>query len=334
MDIKVSIIIPIYNVEQYIAQCAHSLFKQTYQNIEFIFVDDASPDSSIFILEKIIAEYNNRKGQIILVRKKTNEGLPQARKTGFEKSTGDYIICADSDDWLELNMIEKMANKAISEDLDIVWCNYFKDDAHIIKDCPRTNDKVEIFKGLFNGDFTGSLCNKLVKREVYSNEIYFPYAMLLEDFVVSIQNIYHAKKIAFLNAALYHYRTSPNSLLQDKSKFAKGLIESCENIAWIVKFLENKFNNNLEFLEPQLSHRINYIKIDIAVTKETKDMKKLYELYPKSLSIKTFFKYKKPTTLALILVLFFAKRNILFPYKLFFLLRGAYMKRKKMVMMP
>jgi glycosyltransferase involved in cell wall biosynthesis len=329
MNIKVSIIIPIYNVEQHIAQCTHSLFKQTYQDIEFIFVDDACLDNSIFVLKKIIEEYKDRKEQIILIRNEKNAGSSLSRKVGLEKSTGDYIICADSDDWLEPEKIEKMANKAISEDLDIVWCDYFKDDVRI-KDCPETNDKREILKGLFNGDFVGALWNKLVKREIYSNEIYFPNAMLLEDFVISIQNIYYAKKISFLNTALYHYRTNPNSLMQDKSKFARRLVESYENIIWAVKFLENKFNNDLEFLEPQLSHRVNYLKIDIMVTKETRDVNKIYELYPKSLSLKTFIKYKKPTTFALILVLFFAKRNILFPYKLYFLLREAYMKRKKM----
>jgi hypothetical protein len=117
--------------------------------------------------------------------------------------------------------------------------------------------------------------------------------------------------------------------MQEKSKYAKRLMESYENMAWTVKFLESKFNNDLEFLEPQLSHRINYLKIDIMVTKETREEKKLYELYPKSLSLKTFIKYKKPTSLVLILILFFLKRNILFPYKLFFLLREKYMKKKE-----
>jgi len=329
MNVKVSIIIPIYNVEQYIAQCAHSLFKQTYQNIEFIFVDDASPDNSVTILEEIIQEYSNRKEQIILIRRKKNEGSSLARKAGFEKCSGDYIICVDSDDYIEFDMIEKIVNKAISEDLDIVWYDFFKDDKIIMRNCPKTDDKAEIFKGLFNGDFMGSLCNKLVKKEIYLYGIHFPNAMMLEDFAISVQTIYYAKKIGFLNTALYHYRTNINSLMQDKSKLAKRLVESYENIAWIVKFLENKFNNDLDFLEPQLSLRINYLKIDIMVMKETRDVKKLYELYPKSLSLKTFIKHKKPTNLILIIVLFFAKRNILFPYRLFFLLRRKYMKRKK-----
>jgi len=329
MNAKVSIIIPIYNVEQYIAECVHSLFKQTYPNIEFIFVDDASPDNSVSILKKIIEKYNNRKEQVILIRKEQNVGSSQARKAGFEVCTGNYIICADSDDWLELNMIEEMVNKAVSEDIDIVWCDYFKNDKHIIKDCPKTGNKVEIFKALLNGDSMGSLCNKLVKRKIYLNDIYFPKAMMLEDFVICTQILIYAEKIEFLNTALYHYRTNPDSLSCSKPRQAKIIIESYENLAWAIKFLENKFGNDLELLEPYLSSRINYIKIDIMRTKETRDIKELYDLYPKSLSLKTAIKYKKPVILAQIIVLFFAKKNILFPYRLFSLLREKYMKKNR-----
>jgi len=314
MNAKVSIIIPIYNVEQYIAECAHSLFKQTYPNIEFIFVDDASPDNSVSILEKIIEEYNNRKEQVILIRKEQNVGSSQARKVGFEVCTGDYIICADSDDWLELNMIEEMINKAILEDFDIVWCDYFENEKYI-KACPKTNDKIEIFRGLLGFELHASLCNKLVKKEIYSNGIYFPKAMQNEDFVISIQNLFYAKKIGFLNEALYHYRVVSNSITRSKSNLAKKSMDYYENYAWAVNFFESKFGNDLEFLEPHLSYRINHVKMKIMEAKETGDVRKLYELYPKSLN-RIFIKYKEFTTFIQAIMLFLATKNILFPYKL------------------
>jgi glycosyltransferase involved in cell wall biosynthesis len=314
MCTKVSIIIPIYNVEQYIAECTYSLFKQTYPNIEFIFVDDASPDNSIPILEKIIEEYNNRKEQIILIRKEKNEGSVRVRKTGIEKATGDYIICADSDDWLELNMIEKMIEKAVQENADIVWCDYFENKKYR-KACPRTDDKIEILKGFLNFDLHSSLCNKLVKREIYRNNIYFPNAMQNEDCVISIQNLFYAKKISFINEALYHYRINSGSLSFSKERAARRANESYENFTWIVKFLKDKFNDDLEFLEPHLSYRINFVKMKIMEIKETRDIKKLYELYPNSLK-HLFIKYKQVTTLVQAIMLFLATRNILFPYKL------------------
>jgi glycosyltransferase involved in cell wall biosynthesis len=314
MNTKISIIIPMYNVEQYIAKCIHSLFKQTYQNIEFIFVDDASPDNSIFILEKIMKEYANRKEQIILIRKEKNEGLPQARKTGFEKSTGDYIIHTDSDDWLEPDMIEKMASKAISEDLDIVWCNYFKNNRYI-RACPETTDIIEILKGLLNFNLSAYLWNKLVKREIYYNEIYFPRAMQNEDVVIFIQILFCARKIGFLNDAFYHYRRNPDSISHSRAGLAKRSMDYYENYAWVVKFLENKFGNDLEFLEPHLSYRINHVKMKIMEAKETRDTKKLYELYPNSLK-HLFIKYKNLTAFIQAFMLFLAMKNILFPYNL------------------
>ena len=313
MNAKVSIIVPIFNVEQYIAQCAHSLFKQTYQNIEFIFVDDASPDNSIAILEKVMEEYGNRKEQVILIRREKNEGSSLARKAGFEKCSGNYIIYVDSDDWIELNMIEKMVDKAVSEDFDIVWCDYFENEKYI-KACPETNDKIEIFRGFFNFDLHSSLWNKLVKRKVYSNNIYFPKAAQNEDFVISIQNLFYAEKIGFLNEAFYHYNINSNSLSFNRLRLAQRAKESYENFTWIVKFLENKFND-LEYFEPHLSFRINHVKMKIMEAKETRDIKKLYELYPKSLE-HLFTKCKKMTIFVQAIMLFLAKRNILFPYKL------------------
>jgi hypothetical protein len=173
------------------------------------------------------------------------------------------------------------------------------------------------------------LWNKLVKREIYSCGIYFPIAMMIEDFVIFVQILFYAEKINFLNTAFYHYRTNSNSITRDKSRLAKTLTEYYENYKLIVDFLENKFDKNLDFLEPYLSSGINYVKMKIMKAKETRDAKKLYELYPKSLSLKTSIKYKKPVIFAQIIVLFFAKKNILFPCKLLFLFREVWVKIKR-----
>jgi glycosyltransferase involved in cell wall biosynthesis len=314
INVKVSIVVPIYNVEQYIAECLHSLFKQTYQYIEFIFVDDASPDNSVSILKKIVKEYENVKDRVILIQKEKNEGTPQARKTGVERATGDYIIYADPDDYLEYDMIEKMIGKAISGDFDIVWCDYFENERYV-NACPKTDDKIEIFKGMLNFDLHGAGWNKLVKRSIYFNEIYFPKFRRNEDIVISVQNLFHAKKIGFLNTALYHYRIHSCSISLDKTKRVERATGYYKNIAWVVNFLENKFDGNLEFLEPHLSYRINHIKMKIMEIKETRDVKKLYEFYPKSLD-RLFVRYKKLTTFIQAVMLFLATKNVLFPYKL------------------
>jgi glycosyltransferase involved in cell wall biosynthesis len=89
---KVSILVPVYGVENYIERCARSLFEQTYENIEFVFVDDCSPDNSIQELEKIIKNYPNRKGQIKIIHHEKNIGLSGARHTAINNATGDFVI--------------------------------------------------------------------------------------------------------------------------------------------------------------------------------------------------------------------------------------------------
>lgn len=109
---KISVIIPVYGVERYIEQCACSLFEQTMQDgIEFIFVDDCSPDKSIEILENVLREYPHREQQVKIIRHTENQGLGGARKTGMEYATGEYIIHCDSDDWVEPECMKRFIEK-------------------------------------------------------------------------------------------------------------------------------------------------------------------------------------------------------------------------------
>lgn len=104
--ITVSIIIPVYGVERFIAEFAHSAFSQTYPHIEFVFVNDGTKDKSMEVLDAVISEnYSHLKEKIRIVNKQ-NGGLPAARKTGLEHATGDYVWHVDPDDWLELDAVE------------------------------------------------------------------------------------------------------------------------------------------------------------------------------------------------------------------------------------
>lgn len=110
---KVSVIIPVYGVERYIEQCARSLFSQTMRDgIEYIFVDDCSPDKSIEILEDILREYPHREPQVKIIRHTENQGIGGTRRTGVKNATGEYIIHCDSDDWVEPDMYEMLYGKA------------------------------------------------------------------------------------------------------------------------------------------------------------------------------------------------------------------------------
>ena len=105
---KVSVIIPVYNAGKYIERCVRSLFEQTLDDIEYIFVDDCSPDDSMDVLQKVLSEYPQRKENVTLIRHKANTGQSGARKSGMHVAKGEYIIHCDADDWVDLDMYERM----------------------------------------------------------------------------------------------------------------------------------------------------------------------------------------------------------------------------------
>ena len=106
--IKVSAVIPIYGVAAFIERCARNLFSQTLREVEFIFVDDATPDNSIALLEKVIEEFPDRRARTRILHHPVNRGLPAARNTGLAAAQGEFIYHCDSDDWMETTMLEKL----------------------------------------------------------------------------------------------------------------------------------------------------------------------------------------------------------------------------------
>ena len=115
---KVSILVPVYGVEKYIERCARSLFEQTYDNIEYIFVDDCTKDRSIVILQKVLEGYPNRKNQVKILHHEKNRGLSAARNTALDASTGDYLMHVDSDDYLRKDavlLLQRIIKKLISD---------------------------------------------------------------------------------------------------------------------------------------------------------------------------------------------------------------------------
>ena len=125
MKYKVSVIIPIYKVERYITRCAESLMRQTLPEVQFVFVDDATPDNSISLLEAVLERYPERRGDVVILRHNANKGLPSARNTGLSVAEGEYIFHCDSDDFVEVDMLAKMYALVEKESADIVWCDWY-----------------------------------------------------------------------------------------------------------------------------------------------------------------------------------------------------------------
>ncbi|MEG2340931.1 MAG: glycosyltransferase family 2 protein [Odoribacter sp.] len=238
---KVSVIIPIYNVEKYIERCIRSLFEQTLDDIEYIFVNDCTPDKSMEILQRIIAEYPQRQTQIKIIEHKKNQGSATTRNTGINAATGIYTIHCDSDDWIELDMYEKMYNKAVDEDADIVGCDFYeehsKDRKYFKQNFPLNN--VECIKNTLLGKLHSSVCNKLIKRELYIlNHIHFPDGVnMWEDLTTMIQLYFYSRRISYIPNAFYYYvQYNTDSIVTNiNRKQLEDTIDSCRIIEVFLK---------------------------------------------------------------------------------------------------
>lgn len=239
--INVSVIIPIWGVEKYIERCARSLFNQTMDSIEFIFVDDCTPDKSIEILEKVIEDYPRRKNNIHIIHHKENKGLPQARQTGLGMAKGNYIAHCDSDDWVDIDLYEKMYRKVVDNDADIAVCSFIETDLqHISKELP-------LFPCVNNGIITnkltcweneGSLCNKLFKQNLYTEDIVVPTGNMGEDMCMVYQLIFQSKKTVIVTNAHYYIFKNPSSITRTptQSNIYKIFLQAYENCRIVEDF--------------------------------------------------------------------------------------------------
>lgn len=280
-NIDLSIIIPIYGVEKHIERCARALFEQSLkENIEFIFVDDASPDRSIELLNRVIDDYPNRKSQIRIIKHTINKGLPLARKTGIKEAKGEYIIHCDSDDWVSIYAYEKLLNKARSENAEIVICDYFEVYKNFNKYCSQIINPPTIITDILMRKASCSLWNKLVKRTLYDNDIIYPSSGMGEDLVLTHQLIYKAHSISYLPEALYYYRQSPESMSRDISisKAKKRFNELLDNTELLFRIFERE-----QLKIPKYVHifRQLIVKFELNAIQNTREGRKLFKLiYP------------------------------------------------------
>lgn len=203
---KISVIVPVYKAEKYIHRCIDSLLAQTFKNFELLLIDDGSPDSS----GKICDEYASIDSRVRVFHK-GNGGVSSARQYGLEHAVGDYVIHADPDDWVESEMLQELYNKAISENADMVICDYYLFDLSTnrktyVKVSPPLNSE-ELLAKIISGEVHASLWNKLIKRTLFfGNKIAFIEGLnMYEDLSVMFRLVYFANKIAYVPEPLYYY---------------------------------------------------------------------------------------------------------------------------------
>lgn len=245
---KFSIIIPVYNVEKYIEKCLRSLFEQTLDDIEYIFIDDCSPDNSIHILNNVIRDYPNRINQTIIYTMPNNMGVSTVRRQGIYMATGEYIANCDSDDWVDKDIYRIMYEKAIMDNCDIVRCNFVRCNEYYSQLCstiPHTHflNKELLLSDLIKGTDLSSLSDKLIKRRLFKdNQIIYPVEHMFEDYVIITQLLYYSNHIGYIDKVLYYYYQNPESICHgiDEPKILSRLSQQKTNVDLIIDFLNDK----------------------------------------------------------------------------------------------
>ena len=318
---KVSVIVPIYRVEKYIERCARSLFEQTLDDMEYIFVDDCSPDNSVQILENVLKEYPNRKDQTKIVRMPTNSGQAAVRRHGIQLATGDYIIHCDSDDWVDVAMYETLYCTATKGNCDIVICDYsvaFSEIKyqHIRQSIPT--DNIVLIKEFLKGNIHGSVWNKLIHNSLYANIIFYPKDNMREDLVLTIQLVLKANSIIHIPCSYYYYFNNEVSIskISEVRGIQNRFYQSVNNADLIFKCLY------INKLVPCFLNDIRALKYNIKIEacggcsdlKFYKNWKKTYrELHLRELKYSTYsFKSKIKYILTYFGVFQLCKRFIIF----------------------
>lgn len=245
MTPKVSVIIPVYKVEKFIARCAESLLSQTLENVEFIFVDDASPDGSIGLVEECMARHPERNARILVHPE--NKGLPAARNTGLAAASGEYVFHCDSDDYADPGMLESMYGEAVRNDADIVWCDWYLTFGHNERYMtqPAYGSPMEALKGMLSGAMKFNVWNKLARRSLYTdNGITFPAGYGMGEDMTMMMLFACAKKVTYFPAAFYHY-VKTNTEAFSRTYSDRHLAELRYNIDRIEQYMKTRFGGRL-----------------------------------------------------------------------------------------
>jgi len=246
---KISIIVPVYNVEKYIDKCLKSLTLQTLQGIEIIIVNDGSLDRSIDIIEKYVKENPTK----IKYYEKKNGGLSSARNYGIEYATGEYIAFLDSDDYIEINMYEEMYNLAKKENADMVECDFIWEWEY----GKKVYDKRREYKTKEDMMKKPRVVawNKIYKREILNkNKIRFPEGLIYEDMEFFYKLLPHLNKISYINKYFVHYIQRKDSISNKQTKKIEDIFKILDNIFDYYKEqnLYNQYEKELKYMKKRI----------------------------------------------------------------------------------
>lgn len=286
----VSILIPVFKVENLISTCAKSLFEQTYNNIEYIFVDDCSPDNSIKVLETVMLEYPSRASKVKIIRHSVNKGLAAARNTAVNAAHGEFIMHVDSDDYIEKETVAHLVKKAVVDKLDIVICDIFVDskNTRVIRRHIDIEDKEVYLRALLTKTVPPSIWGKLFNADLYENVRAVEHVDHGEDYATVPRLVYYAHSIGNLHEPLYHY-----TLLNNNAYTKNVSLHSIEQMIQADQILSDFFLStpgHTDFNETLIIAKLR-TKVNLLKRCRIELFDKINSLYP---DLTTHYKRKLP----------------------------------------
>ena len=278
---KVSVLVPFYNVEKYVGRCVESLFSQTYSNIEYVFVNDCTPDNSMDIINEYIDKFNVR-NKCVIINHEVNKGISASRNDCLDNATGDYILFIDSDDYIDVDMVEKLVLAAQENNADISGCGYIEEyEDHSVEIPQRyTNDHQEMMRAITLLTIKGVMWKLLIRRSIVDeNKIRFiPDNTMVDDYLFCCQVFFYAKRFASVNRCMYHYiQYNPNNYSKTRefniTSQAKAIVKAEEFY---------KENDAYEIVRNVMLQRKFISKLPLLLNKSCYNVKLWRSLFPES----------------------------------------------------
>lgn len=281
-QVKVSILVPFYNVENYVGRCVESLFTQTYQNLEFVFVDNCSTDKSREVINDCIDRHGvaNRCKMIL---HEQNMGISVSRNDCLDNATGDYFLFVDSDDYIEPDMVQLLVEAAMKEDADIAGCGYIEEYADHSVECPQryTNDHDEMMRAITLLTLKGVMWKLLIRRSIVTEhpEVHFiPDPNMVDDYLFCNQVFYYARRFASVDRCLYHWvQYNPNNYTH---KAAYNVETQANAVRKVESFYREK--GVYDTVKNELRQRKFVLKLPLLLDKHCLDVKRWRSLFPES----------------------------------------------------
>ncbi len=282
-SIKVSILVPFYNVEKYVGRCAESLFSQTYQNIEYVFVNDATPDKSMEVLDEYIDKFQVR-GKCKIIVHENNLGISESRNDCLDNMTGDYFLFVDSDDYIDKDMVALLVSAAIFNDADICGCGYIEEYPDHSVSFPQkyTNNHDEMMRAITLLTIKGVMWKLLVRSLIvtdHKQEVRFiPDRNMVDDYLFCCQLFYYAKSFAGVDKCMYHWiQYNPNN-------YTHTTVFAVESQAAAIKKVEQFYREKgiYEIVRIELLQRKFISKLPLVLDRNCLDVRKWRSLFPES----------------------------------------------------